>query len=154
MGSGPSLSMSPAHAGQFALCCRSCGAPETRVRGFCAPCYAAQRHDFVYFGGLRRRVLERDRRRCRVCGQAETETKRIHVHHRKPGISREKLLVCLCPACHARIHRLRVLDRILLPLAEELWRELHPRAPEQLFLGFETEPAGTNVWLWEYACAG
>ena len=154
MASGPSLTISPVLAGQFALCCRSCGAPETRVQGFCAPCYAAQRHDFVYFGGLRRRVLERDRRRCRACGQVETGKLRIHVHHRRPGISREKLLVSLCPACHARIHRLRVLDRILLPLAEELWRELHPCAPEQFFLGFEREGAAAPVWLWEGERAG
>jgi 5-methylcytosine-specific restriction endonuclease McrA len=136
MASGPSLSMFPVPAGQSWLCCRSCGAPETRVRGFCAPCYAARRRDFVYFGGLRLRVLERDRRRCRACGQPETSQTRLHVHHRKPGISREKLLVALCPGCHARVHRLQVLDRILLPLAEELWRELHPGAPEQLFIGF------------------
>jgi 5-methylcytosine-specific restriction endonuclease McrA len=154
MASGPSLTISPVLPGQFPLCCRSCGSPQTRVRGFCASCYAARRRDFLYFGGLRRRVLERDRRRCRVCGQAETGKTRIHVHHRRPGISREKLLVSLCPACHARVHRLQVLDRVLPPLAEELWRELHPRAPEQIFLGFGPEAPGAPVWLWEGERAG
>jgi hypothetical protein len=124
----------------------------------CAPCYAAERHDRRHFAGLRQTVLERDRRACRVCGQPQSEGgRRIHVHHRRPGVSREKLLISLCPAHHAQIHRLRlrVLDRIVAPLLAELWRELHPGAHEQLFLDFDevsrggAETVPTAVWLWE-----
>jgi hypothetical protein len=154
MAVGHSLNSQGAPRGQFALWCRSCGASATLVQGFCAPCYSAQRHDLLHFGGLRARVLERDRHACRVCGEGKSAERRLHVHHRKPGISRANLLIALCPAHHALVHRLAVLDRILPPLLVELWREQHPHAPEQLVFGFETEPAGTNVWLWEYARAG
>jgi len=110
---------------------------------------------------LRQTVLERDRRVCRVCGEPKSaERSPIHVHHRRPGVSREKLLIALCPAHHAQVHRLRVLDRIVAPLLAELWRELHPGAAEQLFLDFEqvslsgAEPAPSPVWLWEDLRAG
>ena len=47
---------------------------------------------------------------------------------------------------------------MLLPFARELWRELHPRAPEQLPLfaplEAETSPAGSAAWLWETSRAG
>jgi hypothetical protein len=101
---------------------------------------------------LRSGVLARDRWSCRVCGEPKS-AERLHVHHRRPGVSREKLLIALCPAHHALIHRLEVLDRLLPPLGAELWRELHPGAPEQLFLGFgqEVEPSPTAAWLWEEA---
>ena len=147
--------------GQFALWCRSCGASATLVRGLCAPCYATERHDRLHFAGLRQTVLERDRRACRACGQPQsTERSRIHVHHRRPGVSREKLLISLCPAHHAQVHRLQILDRLLPPLLSELWRELHPGAAEQLFLAFEevsvceADPAPSPVWLWEESRAG
>jgi hypothetical protein len=110
---------------------------------------------------LRQTVLERDRRVCRVCGEAKSAGgSPIHVHHRRPGVSREKLLIALCPAHHALVHRLQVLDRMLPPLLSELWRELHRGAPEQLFLNFEqmsiseAEPTPSPVWLWEDSLAG
>lgn len=150
MAAGPSLHNQDAPRAQFALWCRSCGASATLVRGFCGPCYAAQRHDRLRFGGWRRAVLERDRHACRVCGEGK---RRLHVHHRRPGVSRANLLIALCPAHHALVHRLQALDRILLPLLAELWREQHPRAPEQFFLDFGREPGGAT-WLWEHARAG
>jgi hypothetical protein len=93
-------------------------------------------------------VLERDRFSCRVCGEPKSaERRRLHVHHRRPGVSRENLLIALCPAHHALIHRLQVLDRILPPLLAELWREQHPGAPEQLLLGFGPAPdAAASFW--------
>ena len=146
----------PDHA-QFALWCRSCGRSATLVRGWCMACYAAQRHDLVHFAGLRRNVLERDRHACRVCGEPN---RRIHVHHRRPGVSRASLLIALCPAHHALVHRLQALDRILPPLLAELWREQHPGAPEQLFLDFAPAagqalgPMPSPIPLWEHARAG
>ena len=156
MAAGSSLNIESALRGQFALWCRSCGTSATLVRGLCASCYAAQRHDLLHFGGLRARVLERDRNSCRVCGRSKRAELRLHVHHRRPGVSRASLLIALCPAHHALVHRLAVLDRILPPLLAELWREQHPDAPEQLFLGFgqEAERVPAPVWLWEGERAG
>jgi hypothetical protein len=138
--------------GQFALWCRSCGVSATLVRGFCRACYAARRRDLLRFAGLRSRIIERDRHACRVCGEPKS-AQRLHVHHRKPGVSREKLLIALCPGHHALVHKLQVLDRLLPPLLAELWREQHPGAPEQLMLGFgqQAVPASTAAWLWEEA---
>jgi len=109
----------------------------------------------LFFGGWRARTLERDRYSCRVCGEGKS-AKRLHVHHRRPGVSRERLLIVLCPAHHAQVHRLRVLDRILPTLLAELWREQHPGAPEQFFLdfGLASAPLPAPVWLWETARAG
>jgi hypothetical protein len=46
-------------------------------------------------------------------------------------------LICLCPRCHARIHRLKVLRRYISPFLGLLWREQHPDAPEQLLIQFD-----------------
>jgi hypothetical protein len=148
------LSITPntARGGQLALWCRVRGTPGTLLRGCCARCHSAERRNFLFFGGLRRKVFERDGGACRVCAQPGTSEIRIHVHHRKPGVSRERLSISLCPAHHAQVHHLRVLDRMLPALAAELWRELHPGAPEQLFLGFEAmegERSAAAAWLWE-----
>lgn len=45
-------------------------------------------------------------------------------------------MISLCPACHAKIHRTRVVIRLMAPLLLELWRELHPKAHEQTALNF------------------
>jgi hypothetical protein len=154
MAAGSSLDNLSPPRGQFALWCRSCGASATLVRGFCAPCYAAQRHDLLHFGGWRGRVLERDRFSCRVCGEGN---RRLHVHHRRPGVSREKLLIALCPAHHAQVHRLPGRDGIHPARRADRWREQHPGAPEQLFLDFGREaaaPPASAFWLWEDSRAG
>jgi len=134
-----SITRNAARKGQFALWCSSCGASGTLLRGSYARCYAAERRNFLLFAGFRLKVLERDRHACQVCEEAQG-AERLHVHHRKPGASRERLIISRCPAHHAQIHRLQVLDRTLPAPAVELWRELHPGAPEQLFLGFEALP--------------
>ena len=91
-----------------------------------------QRRNRSAIAGLRPRVLARDHHCCRVCGR---QAERLHVHHRRPGVSRETLLITLCPACHARIHT-RCWRRKPQLLGVELWREQHPGAHEQLALDF------------------
>ncbi|MHC4615712.1 MAG: HNH endonuclease, partial [Planctomycetota bacterium] len=53
---------------------------------------------------VRRRVLARDRHRCRHCGSPH----RLHLHHvipwSKGGRSRMKNLITLCRTCHALVH--------------------------------------------------
>ena len=142
MATTPPIRPSGSRTRQFALCCCACGAPAILARGLCASCYAARRHDRLHFDGCRGPVLERDRGACRVCSLSEENgPKAIHVHHRRPGVSRDRLLISLCPSHHALVHKLQVLDRLLPPLLAELWRELHPGAPEQLCLNFGAENA-------------
>jgi hypothetical protein len=51
------------------------------------------------------------------------------------------LLVTVCPACHALIHKLLGHRRWLPPSLLELWREQHPSVPLQLQLDFEKDTA-------------
>jgi len=77
--------------------------------------------------------------------------KRIHVHHRRPGVTQERFLITLCPGHHAMIHCLEMVDRLLRALVLELWREQHPEASEQLALDFNRWDSG-HVYLrdcWE-----
>ncbi len=104
----------------------------------CAVCYTLRRQDEEYFGGLREKVLERDGYRCRVCEAPGSGKRSIIAHHRVQGKSVLKLMISLCPACHAKIHRTRVVIRLMPPLLLELWRELHPKAHEQTALKFNT----------------
>ena len=105
-----------------------CGRNFAWVGGLCRSCYRAAVHSRRFFGGLRDEILERDGRLCRACGSA----RRLHVHHRKPGINDRELLITVCAGCHARIHRLAAL-RVWIPdLLVTLWIEQHPRVPVQL----------------------
>ena len=113
----------PAHSRQRFLCCLVCSSDELCARGLCRSCYAVAYRDETYFSGCKDRVLARDGRRCRVCG----EVTRV-VHHRRPGVDRDEWLITLCPACHATVERLQQLDRYLPPLLLRLWREKHPEA--------------------------
>jgi 5-methylcytosine-specific restriction endonuclease McrA len=124
----------PSH--QHALWCRACAGGGRLVSGLCSRCYARRRWDQAYFAGLRERVLARDSRSCQVCHRLETDKRTLAVHHRRPGISREALLIALCPACHARVHRLGVVRCPLPLLLLALWREQHPDGVEQLMLDF------------------
>ena len=40
-------------------------------------------------------------------------------------------MLTLCPAHHAQVHRLELVNKLLSPLPLALWREQHPGAPEQ-----------------------
>jgi hypothetical protein len=130
----PSSSLMPASpAGRQARLFCSCGSERLYASGLCAPCYGRQAHSRRRFAGERDAVLERDGRCCRVCGVA----RQLAVHHRRPGVHRRRLLITLCAACHARVHRLGALRRWTEPALVALWREQHPETPLQLQFAWE-----------------
>lgn len=81
---------------QRALCC-PCGRTDMLALGLCATCYTLKRQDEEYFGGLRKKVLERDGYVCRVCSASGHGKRSIVVHHRVPGTSLLPLMIALCP---------------------------------------------------------
>jgi hypothetical protein len=112
---------------QLALLC-ACGQPIAVKRlARCRSCYERRRHSLRFFSGLRERVLQRDRLRCRGCGAQVS----LVVHHRAPQ-NQTQALITLCIRCHMRIHHSwgsrYWFPRILL----RLWRELHTPEPVQL----------------------
>ena len=107
-----------------------CGRDFPWVAGLCRACYRSAAHSRQRFAGLREEILERDGRACQSCGAGH----RLHVHHRKPGVHERELLVTVCAACHARLHRLAAV-RVWIPEAlVVLWAEQHPGIPVQLQL--------------------
>ncbi len=122
----PPLPKGPAGLEQASLFCR-CGALPA-LGGSCRACYHRAWRSRSYFGGNRERALARDGHRCRACG---AERKPI-VHHRRPGQNRTRVLITLCAACHARVHRLATLRVWLPPFLVALWEEQHVGAPRQL----------------------
>jgi 5-methylcytosine-specific restriction endonuclease McrA len=120
---------------QLAMHCR-CGRETMLAHGMCATCYTLRRQDEEHFGGLRETVLERDGYRCRVCDAPGTGKRSIIVHHRVAGRSELKLMISLCPACHARVHRTKVVLAAMPPLLLVLWREQHLKGHEQKQLDF------------------
>ncbi len=121
-----------------------CGEAVPAIAGFCVRCYRDRAHSRRYFAGHRDAVLARDGGKCRCCGAGKPDGSRLPVHHRSPGDHREELLVTLCAACHARVHR-RLRQRGWLPeRLLELWCEQHPDLPLQLqfSLGFSGADGG------------
>jgi hypothetical protein len=114
-----------------------CGRQKVLALGLCASCYNLKRQDEEYFGGLREQVLERDEHRCRACGASGRDKGSIVVHHRTPGKSLLHLMISLCPACHAKVHRTKAVLSRMSPLLLELWREQHPNGHEQTMLDFK-----------------
>ena len=106
-----------------------CGSAGLCARGLCRACYNGYYRSQLYFSGFREEVLARDGWRCRVCSLPTNV-----VHHRRPGKNHPRYLISLCPAHHAVVTRLLLLDHTLPPLLFLLWREQHPVAPEQLLL--------------------
>jgi hypothetical protein len=102
---------------------------ELKTLGCCRRCYDRRYHSSRFFGGMRERVLERDRFRCRACGAQ----RRLLVHHRDQS-NEPNLLVTLCIRCHVRIHRSLGVRYWLSGLLLKLWRELHQHDPMQLQL--------------------
>jgi 5-methylcytosine-specific restriction endonuclease McrA len=92
-----------------------------------------RRHSRDYFGGNREIVLERDRYRCASCGAGDAK---LHVHHRRPGVSEPGLLITVCPGCHARLHRLASIHVWIPERLAVLWAEQHPTTPVQLQFAF------------------
>jgi hypothetical protein len=70
------------------------------------------------------------------------------VHHRRPNGRTLSILITLCPRCHGRVHHLPRLVYGLAPVIETLWREQHPRQPEQLLLP-EFVVSRPAVVLWQ-----
>ena len=116
---------------QLSFLCRCGERIALKALGCCRSCYDRRHHSLRFFGGLRERVLERDRFRCRGCGKRSA----LVVHHRD-GHNRANLLVTLCIRCHIRIHRSSRLRYWFSEMLVRLWRELHPNAPMQLQLTF------------------
>jgi hypothetical protein len=129
---------------QHALCC-PCGRPEILALGLCASCYTMKRQDEAYFGGLREAVLARDGYRCRGCGASGRGKRKITVHHRVPGVSRLELMISLCPGCHAKVERTKMVLSEMTPLLLELWREQHPEGQEQVMLAFNARGPATQA---------
>lgn len=103
-----------------------CGNAKVLALGLCATCYTLKRQDEEYIGGLRETVLKRDGYRCRVCDASGRDKRSIIVHHRVTGRSVLSLMLSLCPACHAKIHRTKAVLSAMPPLLLKLWREQHP----------------------------
>ena len=121
----------PGHAIQLSLLCPCGKRIALKAMGCCRSCYDRRHHSLRFFGGLRERVLKRDRFRCRGCGKGLA----LVVHHRDPR-NRADLLVTLCIRCHIRIHRSSGLRVWFSEMLTKLWRELHPNDPLQLQLAF------------------
>ena len=124
--------VTPTPQNQLPLCC-PCGSHEIYRRGLCQACYNRGRRDRSRFAGRREQVLDRDHRTCRVCLSPAP----LVVHHRslrRKKSNRPSALITLCRACHARLHRLRAVDRWVPDLLETLWAEQHPGRPRQLQL--------------------
>ena len=110
------------------------------MRSACAPtCYILRRQDDEYFGGLRQAVLDRDQYRGRVCDAPGRSKRSIIVHHRVPGRSVLHLMISLCPACHAKVHRTIPVLSAMPPVLLALWQEQHPNGHEQRTLDFSRE---------------
>jgi hypothetical protein len=119
------LNTNPSKTGvQRALHCR-CGREKILALGLCGICCTLKRQDDEYFGELREQVMERDGHCCRVCGASGRRKRSIVVHHRVPGKSLLHLIISLCPGCHAKVGRTKVVLLQMPPLLLELWREQH-----------------------------
>jgi hypothetical protein len=112
---------------QRALFC-PCGQNSPVIAGRCRPCYFRAAHSRLRFAGFREEILARDRFRCSIC----RESRRLAVHHRRPGVNEPELLVTVCAGCHVRIHRLAAIRGWLPEPLVSLWAEQHPGIPVQL----------------------
>jgi hypothetical protein len=79
--------------------------------------------------------------RARLAGRRKRS---IVVHHRVPGKSVLHLMISLCPGCHAKVGRTKVVLSQMPPLLLELWREQHPLGREQTGLDFKVNFPGAK----------
>lgn len=114
---------------QRALFCE-CGRNAPAIAGHCRPCYFRAYRSASRFAGLREQILARDGRLCQAC----RETGLLVVHHRRPGVNELELLVTLCAACHARVHRMGAIRLWIPEPLVSLWAEQHPGVAVQLQL--------------------
>ena len=118
---------------QASLFCSGCGGLAPRRAALCRACARRRWRSLRNFAGHREVVLARDGSCCHGCGAPNQRV----VHHRRPGRHAAAWLITLCPACHARIHRLRANRRWMPESLLRLWREQHPGVPVQLQLPIE-----------------
>jgi hypothetical protein len=108
-----------------------------------------RRQDEEHFGGLREAVLERDQYRCCVCDAPGRSKRSIIVHHRVPGRSVLHLMISLCPGCHAKVHRTRVVFSAIASFAAEPMERAAPGWPRTAGSRFPKEgradPADVDV---------
>jgi hypothetical protein len=110
-----------------------CGKPSW-VAGQCRSCYWRRYNSLRRFGGHRESVIERDAETCQGCGASGNV-----VHHREYNPQDPKLQITLCPACHAVIHRAKVMRRYLPPVLFELWAEIRTRTSAEIQLQLPLE---------------
>jgi hypothetical protein len=120
---------------QLSFLCPCGKSVELKTLGRCRACYDQRHHSLRFFGGMRERVLARDRYRCRGCGGRS----RLVVHHRDRS-NQPEWLVTLCIGCHTRIHRSSGWRHWLSGTLLRLWRELHRHDPMQFELAFKDAP--------------
>jgi hypothetical protein len=125
---------------QLSLLCPCGKRIALKALGCCRVCYDRRQHSLRLFGGLRERVLKRDRFRCRGCGRRSA----LVVHHRDRR-NRADLLVTLCIRCHIRIHHSSGLRYWFPEMLVRLWREFHPTDPMQLQLSFRNAEKKENL---------
>jgi hypothetical protein len=77
----------------------------------------------------------------RICDASGRDKRSIIVHHRVAGKSGLNLMISLCPGCHSKVHRTKMIisKKPVPPLLLALWREQHPNGQEQSFLDFKPD---------------
>jgi hypothetical protein len=55
-----------------------------------------------------------------------------------------ELMISLCPGCHAKVERTKMVLAEMTPLLLELWREQHPEGQEQVMLAFNARGPATQ----------
>jgi hypothetical protein len=54
-------------------------------------------------------------------------------------------MISLCPGCHAKVERTKMVLAEMTPLLLVLWREQHPEGEEQIMLGFDAKGPATQA---------
>jgi len=96
----------PDQNGFYRLCLQCPFAVRGDGRVYCerfeTPIRAREKYALRAWKKTRRRVLERDRGRCAICGAGQD----LHIHHLDHDTSNDEManLITLCEICHARVH--------------------------------------------------
>jgi hypothetical protein len=54
-------------------------------------------------------------------------------------------MISLCPGCHAKVERTKMVLAEMNPLLLMLWRERHPQGQEQVMLAFASRETPTET---------
>jgi len=63
-------------------------------------------------------------------------------------------MISLCPGCHAKVGRTKVVLSDMPPLLLELWREQHPAGHEQTHLNFKQKGSVPEVVPLDFESSG